>query len=238
MLERSPRRPSPLPAEVTELIRSLDPEQVRDLVNQLLDVAAARACADERAQRPSRRRPRQAQPSTLVARIDLIHAKPATWRRVELPSTLMLDELHDLLQLLFGWTDTHLHRFALGASVWDRDAELFLCPYDVEEGEDEGAPASQVRLDEVLADAGDTLRYVYDYGDEWTLKIKVERVVPGAPQRVKVVAGRHGAPPDDYGGIWAWNDAPGEAPFDLTELDDLVAAWADAPPLRRPRRRN
>lgn len=237
MAQRTPRRPSPLPAEVRELIRAMDPERLRDLTTQLLDAAAARAATAPAPTRPSRRRPRQEQPSTLVVRIDLVHARPATWRRVELPSTLMLDELHDLLQLLFGWTDTHLHRFALGTSVWDRDAEAFLCPFDVEEGEEEGVPACEVRLDEVLAEVGNVLRYVYDYGDEWSLKLKVERIVPGAAERVRVVAGRRGAPPDDYGGIWAWNEGPGEAAFDVAELDGLVAAWADVGQLRRRRRR-
>ena len=56
---------------------------------------------------------------------------------------------------------------AAGTSVWDRDAELYLCPFDVEEGEDEGTPEQDVRLDEVLVDVGDTLHYVYDYGDDW-----------------------------------------------------------------------
>lgn len=86
-------------------------------------------------------------------------------------------------------------------------AEVFLCPYDVQEGEDEGVPTSEVRLDEVLAAPGDTLRYVYDYGDEWTLVLVAERV--GAPvERVRCTGGRGSAPPEDSGGVWAWNDAP------------------------------
>ncbi len=156
-------------------MRGLDVEQLREMTGQIRDATRAESGAAVPRQRQTRRRPRQEQATTLVVRIDLAQALPATWRRVELPSTLVLDELHDLLQLLFGWTDTHLHRFALGPSVWDREAEVFLCPYDVEEGEEEGVPTSEVRLDEVLGGVGDRLRYVYDYGDEWTLDLKVER---------------------------------------------------------------
>lgn len=58
-----------------------------------------------------------------------------------------------------------LHRFGLGEDIWDRDTELYLCRFDVEGGHDEGVPEEQVRLDEVLADVGDRLAYVYDYGD-------------------------------------------------------------------------
>ncbi len=53
----------------------------------------------------------------------------------------------------------------------------FLCPFDVEEGEDEGVPASEVRLDEVLTEVHDELLYVYDYGDDWELRIRLESVV-------------------------------------------------------------
>jgi hypothetical protein len=35
------------------------------------------------------------------------------WRRLELASGLFLDEVHEILQVAFGWTDSHLHQFAL-----------------------------------------------------------------------------------------------------------------------------
>jgi hypothetical protein len=67
-----------------------------------------------------------------------------------------------------------LHRFAR-RGVFDLNAELFLCPWDVEEGDDDGVPAKDVRLDETLAGPGDVLRYCYDYGDSWDLAIKLGR---------------------------------------------------------------
>jgi hypothetical protein len=90
------------------------------------------------------------------------------WRRLDLRSDLTLDAVHQVLQAAFDWTDSHLHRFALSGSPFDRSSQPFLCPYDVEEGEldDEGAvPASDVRLDETLQEPGDVLSYVYDYGE-------------------------------------------------------------------------
>lgn len=223
MPKRASRTQPDLPPEFQELVDSMDLDQLRSAIPQLLELAGDRFMAEVR-KRPDRRHPR-AEPRTLVVRIDLVGAKPPIWRRVELPSTLMLDQLHDLLQLLFGWTDSHLHRFALGSSVWDRDADMFLCPYDVEEGEDEGIPANQVRLDETLTSSGDVLRYVYDYGDEWSLTIRLEKVMPGLPERTRVLAGKHEAPPDDSGGVWSCDDLPYPA-LDVSALDDAVAAWA------------
>jgi hypothetical protein len=120
---------------------------------------------------PSLRKPRRSEPALLRVRVDLEHAKPPIWRRLDVRSDIGLDVFHQVLQSAFGWTDTHLHRFALGGSPFDRNTELFLCPYDVEEGEDDGVPAKEVTLEETLSEPGDVLQYCYDYGDSWDLII-------------------------------------------------------------------
>jgi hypothetical protein len=96
----------------------------------------------------------------------------------------------------------HLHRFALGGSPFDRNTEPFLCPYDAEEGEDDGTPAKDVTLEETLTEPGDVLQYCYDYGDSWAVVIVLEAVLPlveSAPVAV-CVDGRRPAPPEDCGG--------------------------------------
>lgn len=115
------------------------------------------------------------------------------WRRLLLPSTLRPDELHGVLQAVFVWTDSHLHRFSLGDSAWDHDSERFLCPYDVEEGEDDGVLACDVRLDEVLAQSGDRLLYTYDYGDECYHRLVVEAVGEPMPTVLCTRWSRRGA---------------------------------------------
>ena len=57
-------------------------------------------------------------------------------------SDLTLDAVHQVLQVAFEWTDSHLDRFALGGHPFDRSSHVFPCPYDVEAGEldDEGGP--------------------------------------------------------------------------------------------------
>jgi hypothetical protein len=105
---------------------------------------------------------RRAERVTYRVRVDLKETKPPTWRRLELASDLNLAEVHDIVQVTFGWTDSHLHGFAAGPEFYSAEAERYLCPFDVMEGEDEGTPEEQVRLDEVLAEVGDTLAYAYD----------------------------------------------------------------------------
>lgn len=111
-----------------------------------------------------------------------------------------------MLQAAFSWDDYHLWRFSLGGGPFDGGCQLFLCPWDAEEGELEdegGVPADRVRLDECMQDPGDVLGYVYDYGDHWELSLRLEGVTPaddGAPSAV-CVDGRRAAPPEDCGSL-------------------------------------
>lgn len=224
-MPRRPPPPSDLPPELAAAISAMDLDQLRATTGQLLDLAGAQALSRLRPERVSRRRRRARQPFSVTVRADLVDAAPPIWRRVELPSTLHLDELHLLLQALFDWEDCHLHRFTQGQSPWDREAELFLCPYDVDEGEEVGVPAGYVRLDEVLAEPGDRLLYAYDYGDGWEVRLVVEQV-DGPIEQVRCTGGRGVAPPEDSGGIHAWNERPGAAlAFDPEQLTEALADW-------------
>jgi hypothetical protein len=181
-------------------LAGMGPADLETLLNRLVG-RASEIDALERTG-PSQRRERRADVVTYRVRVDLTGTKPPLWRRLELASDMHLDELHDVLQVAFGWTDSHLHRFSAGPSLYDRDAEQYLCPFEVEEGE-EGTPEQEVRLDEVLADAGDTLFYAYDFGDGWEHTVRLEAVLPrdDAVPRAICTAGRRPGPPEDCGGV-------------------------------------
>jgi hypothetical protein len=151
---------------------------------------------------PSRRRDRRGDVVTYRVRVELTGTEPPVWRRLELASDLLLDELHDVLQVAFGWTDSHLHRFSAGSGTDDRDTEHYLCPFEVEEGGD-GIPEHEVRLDELLAEVGDTLLYVYDFGDDWEHDVGLEAVLPrdAAAPRAACTGGERPGPAEDCGGI-------------------------------------
>ncbi len=165
------------------VISAAELDDLRQLVGDLALLGAAAAQRSSKPQRQELRRPPLGDVMIFRVRVDLRHSKPRIWRRLELRSDLTLDVVHRVLQAAFSWTDTHLWRFSLGGDPFSRAGQAFLCPWDVEEGEseDEGAlPASAVRLDETLQDAGDALYYVYDYGDNWELMLKLEEVSPAA----------------------------------------------------------
>jgi hypothetical protein len=159
------------------------------------------------------RRPRLDDVATYRVRVDLDDAEPPIWRRLDLRSDLTLDVLHQVLQVAFDWTDSHLHRFSIGGRPFRDEAQQFLCPYDVEDGEeaDDGWPAAaEVRLDETMQDVGDILYYIYDYGDNWELTLRLEEVRPAGTNTptAAIIDGQRAAPPEDCGHV---TDAAGLA---------------------------
>jgi hypothetical protein len=151
---------------------------------------------------PSRRRQRLDDVVTLRVHIALADTNPPLWRQLDLASDLFLDQLHDILQTAFGWTDSHLHQFGCGPKYYSDQTEYYLCPFSVEDGE-EGIPEEEVRLDEVLVDVGDILFYNYDFGDDWEHVIRLESVASRdeASPRAVCIDGAQPGPAEDSGGV-------------------------------------
>jgi hypothetical protein len=46
--------------------------------------------------------------------VTLPHIRPKIWRQVRVPGDLSLAGLHEVLQIAFGWENSHLHEFQVG----------------------------------------------------------------------------------------------------------------------------
>ncbi len=142
-------------------------------------------------------------PRLLTLKVTLQHTDPPVWRRLVLPGDLTLDDAHDVLQVAMGWTDSHLHRFFAGMSPGD---DYFLTGYDLEEG-DEGTPEAEARLDQVLREAGDRIRYEYDFGDGWDHELLLEELADLADDaQPGCIGGELACPPEDVGGPGGYAD--------------------------------
>jgi Plasmid pRiA4b ORF-3-like protein len=205
-----PGLPEDMMRQFTAAISGMNSGELQGVLRELMAAAAPDQGLSARAAPPSRRRPRRPGVVTYRVRVDLEGARPPLWRRLELSSDLMLDEVHLVIQEAFGWTDSHLHQFGSGPDPYSPETELYLCPFQVDEGET-GIPEEQVRLDEVLADAGDKLYYTYDFGDDWQHVIKLEAVSagdtadarPDPVPRAVCTDGRRDGPAEDCGGVYA-----------------------------------
>jgi hypothetical protein len=119
--------------------------------------------------------------------------RPPIWRRLEVDGALTLAKLHEVLQIAFGWTDSHLHQFvAQGVTYGEPHPDY----------EWEVRDERKVRLRDVLTKVRERMIYEYDFGDDWQHEIVLEAIEPrvAGVRLPRCVAGRRHGPPEDVGG--------------------------------------
>jgi len=128
-------------------------------------------------------------------RISLVDFEPEIWRRVLAPSDFTLAKLHDVIQVVMGWDDSHLHDFTIGTEGYT----------DTRAGLEGRKNEAKVPLHQVAGARG-KFTYTYDFGDNWEVEVKVEKVLPREKDRQYPVclAGEMAGPPDDSGGAWGY----------------------------------
>jgi hypothetical protein len=145
--------------------------------------------------------------------VELQWVQPTVWRRLLVPVDIDLPLLHATLLYGMGWQGGHLHEFVIGRERYGPNDTGDLDDIADEEG---------VTLREVLG-AKKTFNYVYDFGDDWRHKVKVEKIVTLDEPRTSgvCVGGENACPPEDVGG------PPG--------YEEFLAAMADP---KHPEHRN
>ena len=118
--------------------------------------------------------------------------RPPIWRRVQVPGTLPLARLHEVIQTVFGWTDSHLHQFVVADKTYGQPDD-FDQPVEDESG---------ITLARAIGTRTKRFLYVYDFGDNWEHEVAVEKIVAGnsGSERPLCLGGRRHRPPEDCGG--------------------------------------
>lgn len=119
------------------------------------------------------------------------------------PSNVNLGEFHLILQIVLGWTDSHLHQFISGRTTYGTSVDEFGGDLEME-GEEE----TQYKLSQLLKREKDSLNYEYDFGDGWEHKIVLEKILPydGSVKVPTCIKGKRACPPEDCGGIWGYQN--------------------------------
>ena len=125
-------------------------------------------------------------------KVILVGARPSIWRSFLIEDTASLSMLHEALQVVMGWANSHLHQFIVKGQ---RYGEL--------DGESDLLDERKVKVREALKFRGDALMYEYDFGDEWEHVVLVEKILPFTarsrlPQCIKA---KGACPPEDVGGV-------------------------------------
>lgn len=133
-------------------------------------------------------------------KISLSECHVEVTRTFVVPSDLRLDYLHQIIQDVMGWRNSHLHEFQTetkryGMKIEDADEELY----------DE----RRVRLSGIAKLRKPCFGYIYDYGDEWVHHVEViDFDYVGLPLRRKLycLEAKGACPPEDVGGSFGYED--------------------------------
>lgn len=119
-------------------------------------------------------------------------------RRSRFSRTLALSGLHDVIQTVFGWTDSHLHQFYIGRAAYGK-------PLDFDEAVLDEAAST---LAEAVGARVKRFTYVYDFGDDWVHDVAVEKIIAGNSgiERPSCLGGKRRRPPEDCGGVQGYRE--------------------------------
>jgi hypothetical protein len=101
--------------------------------------------------------------------VTLRGSKPPIWRRFLVPGGITLKRLHDSLQAVMGWTDSHLHQFEMDGVLYGTSDREFGVRRVSE---------NKTTVDQLLRHPKDRLPYEYDFGDSWEHDVILEAVLP------------------------------------------------------------
>lgn len=156
-------------------------------------------------------------------------ANPTINRLLSLPPTVTFDKLHRVLQIAFGWTNSHMHDFHVSllgdgseAGFMGRSSCLTICP-DPSDFPEDLREDSKAESEVTLADVYEKpewkdkveIEYEYDHGDGWCHQLSLlgratlgTNAQFGAPKDVKILClGGQGHPAaEDAGGIGGWEN--------------------------------
>jgi Plasmid pRiA4b ORF-3-like protein len=127
--------------------------------------------------------------------IFILGISPMVWRRVKIRSDSTIADLHYIIQIAMGWTNSHLHRFIIHGKqygiaqiggIWFSDDPRV------------------VKLSNFGWRAKERFIYEYDFGDNWQHQIRVEAILTPKSNCFYPVCsgGQRACPPEDCGGSW------------------------------------
>jgi len=126
-------------------------------------------------------------------KVTLNGLRPPIWRRIQVTDEIRLDRLHEILQIVIGWTDIHLHEFAVnGISYSDTSMDI---------GRDM-KNEKRVTLSSLISREKTKFSYIYDWRDCWVHEIILEKIITfqKGTRYTTCLEGKRACPPEHCGG--------------------------------------
>jgi Plasmid pRiA4b ORF-3-like protein len=114
------------------------------------------------------------------------------WRRIAIPDSLTLEDLADEILDAVNFDCDHLYEFTFRDQL-GRAASIN------HPGVDEGPFADEYPIGELPLQPGQSMTFLFDFGDNWKFNVKLEKIDPPSPRMKKSrVLEKHGKAPEQY----------------------------------------
>ena len=129
-------------------------------------------------------------------KITMLNIEPPIWRRVAVDGECSLGDLHLILQIVMGWTNSHLHEFRIA------DSRYSVCDPTLYDWGEDTLDEEAYTVEQVVPFTGVEFLYEYDLGDSWEHLVKVKAISEPLPSVFypTCLAGERSCPPEDVGG--------------------------------------
>lgn len=151
----------------------------------------------------------------------IIGISPMIWRRFQISSDSTLSDLHYILQLVMGWSDTHLNQFIIHGKRYGVYHDGGMAFSD---------DPTAIRLIDLQLREREKFRYDYNFFDNWKHQLRVEKILyPEQPLATPVcTAGKRSVPPENCGGPWAFQQKKQD--YGLCYAYEVIADILDGGP--------
>lgn len=152
-----------------------------------------------------------------ILHISITFSDPLIWRRIQVPGTFTLAQLHDTIQLSMGWSDSYVHQFLVGKISYEPTMKTKV-------------PRESKRFDEFkykLHTLEEGMRFMFSYlygaGEGWEHEIHLEEIIPPTRQLKHpiLLAGEMACPPETVGDIHQYRQL-------ITDLESPDSRKADS----------
>lgn len=135
---------------------------------------------------------------TFLVEISLNDVKPKIWREFIVDSDTNLKSFHKIIQIIMGWTNSHLHQFRVGDIIYAEPDEDSMIP---------SIDYRKVKLSKILKKEKDAFYYDYDFGDGWEHKIVLKKILDSTNRKTPYcISGERHCPLEDSGGSYGYSD--------------------------------
>ena len=139
-----------------------------------------------------------------VLKADLVGFRGVN-RTIAFRSDQTLVDVHQALQAAFEWDDDHLYSFWLNGKFWSGTADEYTHPWHASEPNplamftlDPDPQSADIRLDRLELVKGQRIAYVFDFGDEWRVRLTLRQITADDGRPYPLLLTAAGEAPPQY----------------------------------------